>query len=43
MNDDIRLKIINEVSKPLCSLVVMLGMCVGVGDDEMASHCGTNP
>lgn len=38
MNDDVRLKIINEVSKPLCPSVVMLGMCVGVWNDEVAGH-----
>lgn len=38
MNDDIRLKIVNEASKPFSSLVMILGMGVGIRDDEVASH-----
>lgn len=38
MDDNIRLKIINEVAKPFSPFVVVLRMCVGVRDNEMAGH-----
>lgn len=43
MNHNIRLKIVNKMSKPLRSLVVMLVVGVGIRDDEMAGQAGILP
>lgn len=42
MNNNVRLKVVNKMSKPLSPAVMVLVMSVTVGNDEMAGQ-GTTP